>query len=48
MGNMAAYLTWDTSKSHRVKVVRFRMGAHALEVDIGRWRRIEYKNRFCP
>ena len=46
-GTMAEYLTWDLCKSHRVELARFRLGAHNLEVETGRWRRLEYEHRLC-
>ena len=46
-GTMAKYLTWDLCKSHRVELARFRLGAHNLEVETGRWRRLEYEHRLC-
>ncbi len=46
-GTMADYLTWDLCKSHRVELARFRLGAHSLEVETGRWKRVEYEHRLC-
>ena len=32
-GEIAEYLTWNIPKKYRVVLTRFRMGAHALEVE---------------
>ena len=46
-GEIAEYLTWNIPKKYRVAFTRFRMVAHALEVETGRHHGISYDHRFC-
>ena len=41
------YLTRPLLKKHRVVLTRFRMGAHVLEIETGRWRGVTSQERFC-
>ena len=46
-GHIAGYLTQNIPKKYRVVISRFRMGAHALEVEVGRHKNITFENRLC-
>ena len=47
-GTIAEYLTWNLSKKHKVELTRFRLGAHCLEVETGRWKGTNFHDRLCP
>ena len=46
-GKLAAYLTWNLSRKNKVELTRFRVGAHALAVETGRWYRVPFESRIC-
>ena len=46
-GSIVEYLTWNIPRKYRVILTRFRVGAHRLEVEVGRHNKIEYQRRLC-
>lgn len=41
------YLDYISNNTHRVNLTRFRLSAHNLEIEAGRYLNIERENRFC-